>query len=780
VDPSSVIAQMRTPPAINPRDYHSPSGEFVLNVDPTDLYARGEGNYRVTRKGTVVWSGAKPFTLYEAGITDVGIIAGYAYSQGVEGFPRERGRDRPGMFHVVIMRPNGELLLNEITVRTESRFLHTRPDPVARGILVDGDKDQFTLLIRDADLNRREDSWWTYQLSTGKAVGKPNAGPKIPPVLWDAETVEGVEKAKATELPVFPDGSLKQLGRFSFGREQTTASAIRDIACFDFDDRGRIGFIRREARDHCTFVYLSEDGRVLNELPLAIPTTLFTNDFPKTAWVENDRWVVVLSNRREGGKAFAWWLQTSDGRFDSISNFDSPPIEHLAGSRDGGFLALTTTYLKYSMEDNLIAFDRTGKSRWQIKQDYSADEGALFSPEDVTVTTSGRVAVVDNIRHTVQFFESNGDFLSVLKLEELWGRRPNYPTDISADTNGGVLVKDFNGNPPAIRMASNGKVIGQFVPKHADGRIIDAIRGFKVAPSGRVWACDGECFVRLRNDGTSDAVIGNPPAAEALGRIAGLTVDQQGRLYAADERTGAVHVFDQSGKLLRICKPEVSDFDGKLSLANVAAAPDGTVYLSDRVSRNNDDGPRYLQFGADGRRLGIKKLGLDNVSEDWHPLLGGEKMLVLGYQEAFLVDQTAKVTRTIQRRPDRNWLEFTDGASVAPDGAFAILTGGRHWQRKSWQVNLYNPSGEPVRTLTMSTAFIENCFAYTGKYLATRTASEICLFKSTGEPLVKFTPEIDGFTDTNQWWNCFATLEGRELWFVSTKSKSVWRFELPL
>ena len=50
-------ASMRTPSVLNPREYASPSGEFVLHVDPSDLYGRGPADYRLARKGKLTWSG---------------------------------------------------------------------------------------------------------------------------------------------------------------------------------------------------------------------------------------------------------------------------------------------------------------------------------------------------------------------------------------------------------------------------------------------------------------------------------------------------------------------------------------------------------------------------------------------------------------------------------------------------------------------------------------------------------------------------------------------------
>ena len=133
------------------------------------------------------------------------------------------------------------------------------------------------------------------------------------------------------------------------------------------------------------------------------------------------------------------------------------------GSRDGCFVARAITRSKYSSEEELISFDPSGHVRWRIKRDYSGGDAALFSSTDVTVTTRGLVAVLDVIRNTVQLFSAKGEFIRVWKLQEIWGRVPSYPTDTAADTNGGVLIKDFQGKPPVVRMDANGKVISQLL-----------------------------------------------------------------------------------------------------------------------------------------------------------------------------------------------------------------------------------------------------------------------------------------------------------------------------
>jgi hypothetical protein len=67
---------------LNPKDYDSPSGTYRLRVDPGNRYGAGKATYRLTKGGKEIWSGERPFTLWEAGVTDDGTVAGYAYTRG--------------------------------------------------------------------------------------------------------------------------------------------------------------------------------------------------------------------------------------------------------------------------------------------------------------------------------------------------------------------------------------------------------------------------------------------------------------------------------------------------------------------------------------------------------------------------------------------------------------------------------------------------------------------------------------------------------------------------
>lgn len=881
-----VMAVMSPTPVLDPANYRSPSGEFIVEVDPTDLYGRGAANYRLSRNGKTVWSSEKPFTLYEAGVTDAGIIAGYAYTYGIDGFARSRSaRDDLGEFQLVIIAPTGELLLQDKSKRIGSRFLHTRPNPLAKGLIIDGSNDRFIVRLNNADVNSRGEQWWEYQLSTGTALGKrelisddPNvralirakailgtplillhywryadhapgarfalvdksfhevwslnlpkdyvvsndeaAEDRLQDQIWaagavlntvisnqfeiriaataervtykvwpdaartNAWAISEVSRVKYTEtppsrdeLPVFPNRSLKQLGVFAFSDGPTaTKPPIRKIVGFDFDDRGRIGFIRAEDEKRYSFVLISEGGDVAGEFPLTIQEDLLKNDRPKTAWLSSNLWIITASDKAVGGKGVGWWIEATSGKIKKIPDFNPPPVKSITGSRDGGFVVLATTRLKYSMEDALIAFDKNGRRKWQIKQNNDGRESSLFSPEDLTVTTGNQVAVLDNIHKAVQVFSDQGAFLKSFKLEAAWGRKPNYPSGIAADKNDGIIIRDFNGSPPLVRMSADGRVIGQYGLKHADGRVIDPTFGVKVSPSGRVWVSDGDCLVRVNDEGIADLLLGDPPVGDRLEKVATLTVDQRGQLYAVDQRTGTVHVFDKQGKRDRVCRPDVTDFQEKLYSAHVAADAEGFVYLSNGMRFH--DNPRWLVFPPDGQRRMEKRFGLDDIKELLYPLPSGKNHLIVGYQNAFLVDPVGRTLRTIERKPDRKWLARPERASVAPDGSFAIVTGGGHYRNQSWQINLYDSSGKPMRTVLQPPDCMDSCFVFTGKYIVTRTKTEICVSDDHGKPVQKFAPAMDGF-DTDSW-ECFSTNGGREVWFTCAERKTVVRFELPL
>ncbi len=200
------------PAAIHPRVIVSESGEFKLKLDPSDLNARFHANYTLSLKDQPLWTKELPFTLLDAAVTNTGHIVGYAYTHGEEGFGKDRDTGK-GDFVVAIIDRDGKPLLIDKHEREGSRFLHSDPDPTSKGMVVDEANDRLIVRVRNPDLNIREEAWWQYKISTGRAL--PIATPKLRSKTKADPSPIHVRTVKGTNLYIvqwwlvrFPEGSI--------------------------------------------------------------------------------------------------------------------------------------------------------------------------------------------------------------------------------------------------------------------------------------------------------------------------------------------------------------------------------------------------------------------------------------------------------------------------------------------------------------------------------------------------------------------------------------------
>jgi sugar lactone lactonase YvrE len=901
------------PPTLQPKSYASPSGRYALFINPSDLYGRGGASYRLTQGGREVWSGEKPFTLWEAGVTDEGVVGGYAYSHGWEGSSEAGLKAGMGDFRVVLIDPRGRLRLDRATKREPSGFLHSPPDPLAAGMMMDAANDRMVIRVRDADLNRGAEDWWIYRVSTGESLGtfrpkglmpdpdparfvidaRPVAGTPMFLVHWwrygplrrwsplrdavdalglsgrwpfgplegrhsgarftlispdgkpvwsldlpDDYDVPGDEEAEdrlrrairdkgailrsdqagrfelrfvkaarrvtfavargedgkwsvsevdrrayaepvaaappAAEIPVRP---LRLVGRIDLrAPADRPAPAIRDVDHFVFDDRGRIAFLRDGSGTAPALVVADQRGKVLHAVPLDPARAENRSGWSGLTWVGGDRFLLIRDNPKDGNHMEGWWVDVATAKATPIAGFTSSALSRVAGFSDGSFVVKGGLHYfpgGATGDDSLYAFDARGQRLWTLAgHGNPKDPAALFSPEDVAFTTDGMVAVLDNIRKTVQFFDRGGKHRRTIDLKRSWGREPSYPSGIAADTGGGVVVQDFQGTPPIVRMNADGTVRAQVQPKYADGRTF-RLNDARVSPDGALWVSDGHTLLRLAGSGVVDRVLGEPPDPRRLAKPTAMTLDARGRIYAVEGRTGAVHVFAPDGRRLRVCLPAPGDVAEELRMPHLTASDAGDVYLG----LADAGGPHYLHFGRDGKRLGIEELKLDAVSQDWYAQPGTGRRWVLGYEKVFLVDGAGAVLRTIARRADGLWLERPDQASVAADGSIAVTSRRASLAAEGpIAVSLYSPQGEPIRAFTLppTVAWSFPRLAFDGKLVVVAGEKEIVLFDASGKALGRFTPP----NGDGDWWSPFLTPTGHELLLFNGRS-TLYRFELP-
>jgi hypothetical protein len=877
---SNLLAAQELPPSLNPQIYRSPSGKYSLYINPNNRYGCDSGSYQFSKDGQTIWSGEMSFTLWKADVTDSGIVAGYSYTKGLAEFCGSRFNGF-GELRFLIIDPAGNIRLDQSMERKNSRFLHTFPDPIVSGIIVDEENDRFVVRIADEDINRRQETWWVYSLATGKfrkkfapkalmakaksviylidakslpgtsftllhwwcVTDKSDVGARFTlidldgNVVWFKDlpkdyTIPGDEKAedrlrdtireKGAILSTDKDASfdlwfvsqsqrvkfrvkssesgswkvteidrqsytpniinsnsqvkiakttLNYLGRIVLPNATMAVSKIRDVRDFVMVGRDKIAFLRAMPSEPPILFVVDYSGNILQEVNLvSINPESEEREWSGYAWVGGSRFIVTVSNIDENGRASAWWVDADTKMITPLRGFDCPAIERIVAFPDGGFAALTTTRAKYTSKEDLYTFNVQGKPAWSLVRDfgYGPNEGPeqLFSPDDIAVTTEGKVVVLDNIRKTIQVFDRNGSYVKTIDLKKAWGREPNYPTDIAADTDGGFIVHDFHGSFPIVRMTAEGLVRSEIAPKFSDGSTFDILDNVKVGNDGHLWTCDSYSLLKLTDTGVVDKVIGPAPDKQKLERIDALAIDRRGRILALDERTKSVHVFDPTGKPLFVARPRATDFPKDVLGLDITVAQNGDFYVEDKM------GDRAVRFSVDGKYLGLQIVANVHESEP-----SPSDMESARWVKGRLVSPSGKVLRSFDRRPDDTWMETIINTSVASDGSVAIL------DRKSWIstdgfVSLFSPVGIPLRVIILPSLLTQvQELTYDGKQLVFISGKQVVGISTTGEILWRATPRVKQAKEP--YWYAFITDQGTVLSLFDSYH-TIYRYRLPI
>jgi hypothetical protein len=868
------------PTTLNPKHYTSPSGRYSLFVNPSDLKGRDGGSYRLTSEGREVWSGTRPYTLWDACVTDDGVTGGYAYSNGFAGIWDAGFKAGEGDFRVVIIDAHGKERLDQVTKREPSNFLHMPPDPRAAGVFVHAANDRMVVRVFDADVNRGAEAWWTYQISSGKPLApfrpkelmpdqepacsvidaKPVAGTTLTLLHWwrfsdqepgrlgarftligldgkpvwslelpDDYSIPGDRKAEQRlmdkvletgailrtdqagqfdlwflraarrvtfavvrgpngvwkvaevgrrpyvepvpkETPVL-ERPLRLLGRIELkASESGRAPDVRDVGGFVFGDRGRIAFLRDAGGKNPALVVTDATGKIVQTVPLDATRTENRTGWSDLTWVGGDRYILIRDDPKDDKMMEGWWIDLATAKATKIPGFSTTVLSKVAGFPDGRFVVKGGLHYfagGATGDDNLYAFDAKGRRAWTLARGDGTNPNALFDVQSLAVTTDGSIAILDNSRKLVQFFDRAAKHLRTIDLKKAWGREPNYPSGLSADRDGGVLLHDFQGSPPLVRMGPDGAVRSGVKPKYPDGHEF-GISAARIAPDGSLWVSDGQALLRLAATGVADRVLGDGPDPRRLDEATAITLDSQDRIYAVARRTGSVHVFEPDGRWLRVCSPGSADVPNGLHKPNLTVSDGGDAYLGLGIT---GDGP-YLHFSPEGNRLRIESLRLKDIQEKWYCQPGMGRRWILGYEKIYLVDSAGKVLRTVTRRPDGQWIAMPENASVAADGSVGVLSSGQG----PIAVSLYGPEGEPIRTFTLpsTVAWSFPRLAYDGRFVVVAGEKEVVLFDASGKVLGRFTPAHED----NAWWAPFLTRKSHELLLYNGQN-AVYRFALP-
>ncbi|NOT28832.1 MAG: hypothetical protein HOP15_00115 [Planctomycetes bacterium] len=557
----------------------------------------------------------------------------------------------------------------------------------------------------------------------------------------------------------------------SLGPPAPPKAEIRDILAFGFDAEGHVRFARGE-EGGITLVRLSEAGGLRS----ATRVPAFASDVRRFHWypLAGSRWLAVAPTLEEDTKARAWRVDEGTGAYEELAEFPGQDVARVAELPGERLLVLSTWHSAFTMTDTLSACAETGETLWSIDEDYQ-DPAKLFAPQDVAVTSGGRVVVLDNIRKVLQVFTDQGQYVETIDLATAWGREPGYPSSIVRDRDGGVLVH-ADGEPPLWRMALDGTVRAKFDARMTDGvPRIEYRRSLRVAPDGRLWTTDGHELVRLDENGVVDQQLGPPVLVDWLEDPGRGVIDSAfGCVLILDDRTRTLHVFDDEGERVWLGRPRPEDLDELCFPLRLGRDSAGGAFAAESRFANH-----HVRFGPDGSSRGTQKLE------------GGNVAFVPGRDAYWCVVESAPVRHgprgelelALPKLADGNWWRSIEDLSVAADGSLAVLDlpGRSYGIRRSPGAGLvarFDAQGRALGQHVLPDELDPSGIAHSGRWvLLTRFSEPAWLLDTRDGSLRGIELVTEGDPDSERDWGLSPS--GNELWVLILQSRRLLRFALP-
>lgn len=776
--------KQRLPSVLQPRTYVSPSGEYTALVNPTNREGGGPAHYRVKRGQTVLWEGKRPFTLWEADLTDSGTLAGYAYSQGEEGFWGLRQSRGYGMLDVVILTPDGTPRLRT-SVPRESGYLHGLPSPWGEGVLVSETTDRLFILTGNAR-QQREERWFVYALSTGK---------RLKDIVFNEEHVSILKAKSVAGTPLFllhqwlfTDGDPWHTGaRFTL-IDLAGKTVWKQALPTDYD------ILHDEDAQDSLHDEIRRDGAILE--------TTKPGEFTLRFVREKQR--VTFTVAKEPGGA---WRVMEAGREPYVVPKPPPLVftaPTVALTRQGTLtLRSPSTQATHPIREirNLIA---AGPSRLAFLRD---EKDLVVVSEQGNVLRTVSLAAISLAREKNYFSRFShlvwcgGErFLLFVQHD---GQRPSrpcdaYPLDVATGKLGARLVLPLHYLHDACGLPDGRFLLSGWDADSTDRLLAFAASGkplWKAPPTDLSDAPESLCLLR---DGTIAALYNVSNVVRffsSSGRLLRtLSLEKAWKRepnYPSDIRATPdggflIHDFNtepsliwmtKTGRVLAEATPH--DLAGQaIEFPQPTVTPNGNLWVSDDycLLQQNQKGRPVRLLGTspdtrslttisdvkihpDGRILVVDKrtstAHLFAADGTWRARYRPTKpqssfrsflgtALTFGPNDTFMIEDEwfdlrgkpipppkLPYRRPLERRPDGRWLDrirlrLAPGA-VARDGSLALLD--------DKQVCLYTPAREPLRQFPLPDNLGDYPkLAYDGKHVVVAGDKALVCYTATGEP----------------------------------------------
>lgn len=268
------------------------------------------------------------------------------------------------------------------------------------------------------------------------------------------------------------------------------------------------------------------------------------------------------------------------------------------------------------------------------------------------------------------------------------------------------------------------------------------------------------------------------PGERSWDRLSELAIGSDGRIYAADTLRSRVLVYDRNGILIDMLLAAEDDFSEENQASRITIAGTNEVYVERWGMESLGEPPGYVRFDAQGERVGFLRTEFDRVSEEWYFKPGTHERWIVGYHRIALTDAEGKIIRTIEKRPNGDWLEVTRSAAVASDGSLAVIAVPDEWgMRGPATINVFRSDGEPLATLAHKGLWQPDQIAFNGRVAVTCDGSRVQFHYLDGRPTIFSSFPV--LPEKQEYWYVHFSPEGDELWARNADERQLHRFRLP-
>lgn len=615
------------PPILQPTTYGSSSGRYELFVDPSHRSGAGEGAYELRRDGEVVWAARRPYTFWEAVVTDDGRAAGYAYTAGW------RDHRVEGHFVVAILAPDGSEVAIDAEPRRRTRRMHSPPDPLARGLFAQPELDRVVVRVLDPDASSH-DEWRPYRLTTGERLSRVPPHEAFPDVeslqsTWGARAVPGTPLALVWFRRALPEGGSRFALLDADGYAEWVLDLPRDFpptdvaretgAILEVDSRRfSLWHVRAEERVEYGVDSSSSGEWVVRETGRAPGPSVRRSrpeEPPKPPWIDLDALgVTTLGGPEDRARASIRGVVAFTHRGGSIElvRRESEPGTFTLAVVDGQGHVQRSRVVELPIKASSVV-------RW-----FPLSRGWLVSAPTMAVgrpVGAWRVGLEDGELHILERFRGP----QLHRLEEL--------------PDGGLV---------ALASQSSGSW-----------------------PSEAIFGLEADGSRRWRR-GTVGAMRGRVDPAGVLLSPADLAAVPDGRVAVLEH--GEIEVHASDGEHVRTIDLDTSWGRAPRYPTGIVASPDGSVFVSDSpraepsIWHMDLDGtvlgrltPRFVD-GRQPRRVSVR------------PAVDADGRLWISDGDAFLrLDETGLVDRVVGSPPAADAIDLPGSAAIGPQGRVAVL-----------------------------------------------------------------------------------------------------------